>query len=165
MACIHTPALPSPGVEVSVSLATLEGRPDDEGRACTWAEEALVADGARLLGGEPPEACAPLTDRWQTVDVLGRNGPFVSVVVETGGCCPPVRQARCATFDVVNRREVTVTEYHEKVASRRLRRAATEAARLGVVTPLDEAQFLVRGQHVTFCAWTPSGARVDVPAP
>mgnify|MGYP001576285118 CR=1 FL=1 len=146
-------------------LVVVEGPPDDEGRACTWAEEAFFAGAERVVGEEPPDACVPLTDHWQTVDILGRNGPYVSVLVEAGGCCPPVREARCTTFNVVDRRAVTVYDYHDKVAERRLRRANAEAAAMGLAAPVDPGQFFIRGEHVTFCAWTPAGDRVDVPAP
>lgn len=164
LGCIHTPALDPVDVSVETTVFRVESPPDEEGRTCTWEEEWLVAPEARLLGNDMPEACDVLADHWQTVDLLAENGPFVSVVVESGGCCPEVNAASCQTWDIVRRVPVSVSEYDPRRAERRLRRAEAIAEELGV-SALDPMQFLIRGRHVTFCTWDAQGRRVDVPAP
>ncbi|MBM4390609.1 MAG: hypothetical protein FJ090_05765 [Deltaproteobacteria bacterium] len=164
LACIHTPVLDPVAVPVATHVRRLESPPDEQGRTCSWEEEWLLAGAERLVGADEPEACEVLADHWQTVDVLGQNGPFVSVLVESGGCCPVQRAASCQTWDLVNRVAVSVHHYDPRAAVRRWRRAESIAAERGAGA-LDPMQFYVRGRHVTFCTWDPAGRRVDVPAP
>lgn len=164
LACIHTPAFDPVAVPVATPTHRVESLPDEEGRTCTWEEEWLLGGAERLLGADVPEACDVLADHWQTVDLLGQNGPFVSVLVETGGCCPEVRAAACQTWDLVHHVPVSVHDYDPARAERRWRRAEAIAAERGVGA-LDPLQFYIRGTHVTFCTWDAEGRRVDVPAP
>ena len=127
---MHTaphPALPEP---VRVALDQRHEAADDEGRECAWEEEGLWLGPQRILGHEAPDAadwCADPSDHWATVDVLGQDGPFVSVYLQ-GDDNP----ARCETWDVTRVQPASLVDYDSRHAEKRVKRALATMVRRGL---------------------------------
>ncbi len=136
---------------------------DDEGAECRWEEEALWVGADRVIGAEPPDAadwCTVPWDHWSTLDILGQDGRFVSVLAEGEGTT-----ASCRTWDVEAGEPISLAEYDEKVADKRLKRAARLLRRRGWTYTVDPDAFYIGGGHVVFCFFDGAGARHDLPVP
>jgi hypothetical protein len=81
------------------------------------------------------------------VDVLGRDGPYVSVLLTEWACCPDQTTARCGTLDVRDGHWATLDEYDDRHAAKRWDKAREKAPDL----PLDRDAFVVGDGHVRFC--------------
>ncbi|MSQ03940.1 MAG: hypothetical protein EXR71_18970 [Myxococcales bacterium] len=135
----------------------------DEGAECRWEEEALWVGATRVIGGEPPDAadwCAAPSDHWSTLDILGQDGRFVSVLTETD-----LDATACRTWDVEAGRSVSLTDYDEKASDKRLKRAVRLLRRRAWTYPLDADAFYVGGGHIVFCLFDDAGTRHDLPVP
>jgi hypothetical protein len=171
--CVKTPELPAPPQQIRIRLEAREGRPDPEGRFCTWEEESLWYGYTRLIGDDPPEGeawCIELSDHWRTLDELGRNGPFLSLEEASGGCCPGSLSRQIATWNVEQGQRISVLDYDERHGEKRLARARRlVAAGLidGVSDPaaVDPARFYIRDGHVVFVLTGDDGRPVELPVP
>lgn len=170
LACAKTDALPVPAEPVGVRVVEAPGRPDENGRACTWEEESLWYGPNRLVGTDPPEgeSCGGIGDHWQTLDIVGSNGPFLSVERAWGVCCPDRSDRELLTWDVVNGRPISILEYDEKWGEKRLawaRKAVERGHYPGLADPneVDPARFFIRGSHVVFVVYNGLGHRVEIP--
>ncbi len=161
--CIHTPAHPPLAGAVHVEAHARVEAADDEGAECRWEEEALWVGATRVIGSEPPDAadwCTTPSDHWSTLDILGQDGRFVSVLGVSD-----TEAASCSTWDVEAGRPVSLSEYDEKLVDKRLKRAARLLQRLAWTYPVDPEAFYVGGGHIVFCFFDGAGARHDLPVP
>lgn len=134
---------------------------------CAWEAESLVYDGKALWAAPPPEdesfCKAPFESaRW--VDVLGEDGPFVSVRLTELGCCPERDVVtRCVTYDVRIGEPTTMAAYDPKNAKWRAKKLTRVLDRRdgGGWTVAPEA-FVVGGGHVRVCA-TRDEEDIEVP--
>lgn len=155
--CLHTPPHePLPGAlthEVErVDLLTRDGAP------CLWESEQLRFAGADVWTHSPPVEegwCADGVEQAWMVELLGRDGPFLSTLLVEADLQAPTRSARCVTWDLRTRQPTTLAAYDERHAERRvelLRLAATKDPSLAGL-PLDPEAFVVGGGHVRFCTF------------
>lgn len=151
LACLHTPPHdPVPGT-VAKDFVRRE-QFNQEGEYCAWEAENLVFEGQPLWVAEAPAdenwCLSPMeASRW--VDILGQDGPYLSVILHTLSCCPDVEEVRCLTMDVRTAEAVTLAQYDEKRAERRWKRAQRHVPEGHT---LDERAFVVGDRHVRFCA-------------
>ena len=161
--CMHTPPHPALPEPVHVDLAARHETADLAGRDCSWEEEGLWVGGQRIVGHDAPDAadwCVAPSDHWATVDLLGQDGPFVSVFLEADGDV-----GRCETWNVNENRPASLVDYDPKHAEARVRRGARLLARRKIPGILHPDSFYVRGGHVVFCVFGPDGKRQDVEVP
>ncbi|GDX78220.1 hypothetical protein LBMAG42_00310 [Deltaproteobacteria bacterium] len=161
--CVHTPPHPPLADAPAVRLAAAYAVVDEEGRGCAWEEEALWVGERRIFGNEAPDApnwCQTPADHWSTVDLLGQDGRFVSVLMENDA-----GERACVTWDVEAARPATLLDYDEKLAEKRLKIAGRrrEKARIGGRLVADN--FYVRGGHVVFCLFDEAAVRRDLEVP
>lgn len=163
LGCVHTPphpALPEPARVVNLARVEFADR---DGRTCRWEQEQLFVGERRVLGDDYPDAtdwCRTPGESWSTLDVLGQDGRYVSLLVESDRGRPA-----CQTWDVEQGRPVTLAEYDDKLAERRLARAARLHARRRLPGTLDANAFVVRDGHVAFCLFDESGKRHELSVP
>lgn len=161
--CLHTPPhepLPEP---VTVRLAARHDVADGEGRDCAWEEEGLWVGEHRVFGADPPDDtdwCRSPSDHWATIDVLGQDGRYVSLLTASDAA-----KESCRTWDVVDGRPITLAEYDEKAAPKRVRRASRLLGRTPIAAPFDPDAFRVRSGHVTFCLYDAAGVRHELDVP
>lgn len=163
LGCMHTPPHEPLAEPVVVRLAARHDVADQEGRDCSWEEEGLWVGERRVLGADPPDDtdwCRAPSHHWATLDLLGQDGPYVSLVQASD-----VGRTSCQTWDVVENRPITLAEYDEKLASRRIRRANRLLARHPLPGPLVPDSFVVRHGHVTFCIEDAEGGRHELDVP
>lgn len=123
----------------------------EDGVYCSWEAEQLTYAGRPLWVEEPPmgeDWCRTPGESSRTVDVLGQDGPFLSLVRRAWSCCPDRTEASCGTVDVRDGHAITLEEYDERHAAKRWEKAIDKAPP-GVV--LDRDDFLVGDGHVGFC--------------
>lgn len=163
LGCVHTPPHEPIAEPVTVRLAERHEVADEEGRDCAWEEEGLWRGETLLIGNPAPDAtdwCGPPSDHWATLDLLGQDGRYVSLLQESD-TTPPT----CRTWDVVENRPVTLAEYDEKNAPKRIRKASRLLARHPIDAPFDPDAFLVRAGHVRFCLFDARGVRHELEVP
>lgn len=158
--CMHTPPHPAIVEPATVRLSEGHAVPDIEGRTCFWEEEGLWLRERRILGAEAPEGhdrCTDLTDHWRTLDLLGQDGRFVSLFVadDQGG-------EDCGTWNVESGLRATLEEYDVKLADKRIKRAERLRVRRAIPGRFSPDSFFVRGGHVVFCLFDPTGVRRDL---
>ena len=161
--CVHTPPHPPLAEAPAVRLAAVYAVVDEEGRGCSWEEETLWYGERRIFGNEPPDApnwCLVPSDHWATVDLLGQDGRFVSVLMENDA-----GQRECVTWDVDAGRPATLVEYDEKLAETRLKIAAKRRAKARLQGALVPDNFYVRSGHVVFCLFDEAAVRRDLEVP
>jgi hypothetical protein len=150
LACVATrPKAPVPGAPV-VTPAWREALVDDA--ACAFESESLRFGALSLWEEEAPPAegwCRAPFEHARTVDVLGQDGPYLSVRQTTRDCCPAVETSACVTYDVRSALPVTLRQYDPRLADQRLARAT---AQLPAGFTLERDAFLVGDGHVRFCA-------------
>jgi hypothetical protein len=152
MSCASTrPHAPVAGVH-SVAVNWREQERDDG--ACTYETEDLRFGALDLwVDPEPPPAepsCREPYERARTVDVLGQDGPYLSVRLGTRDCCPERRTAACVTYDVRSGLPITLRQYDPRRADGRLARAQ---ALVPDGYTLSRDAFAVGGGSVRFCAF------------
>ncbi len=161
--CVHTPPQPPLPDPARVELLSRFQFVDRDGRYCRWEEEQLHVGSRRVFGGEWPDAtdwCTTPSEHWVTVDLLGGDGRFVSVLTESESQRPT-----CRTWDVELGRPVTLAEYDARHAEKRLARALRLHGRRRLPGVVDADAFLVRGGHVAFCLFDPDGTRHELSVP
>lgn len=161
--CVHTPPHPPLAEAPSVRLAAAYAVVDEEGRGCAWEEEALWVGERRIFGDEAPDAenwCVVPLDHWSTVDLLGQDGRFVSVLMQND-----VGERACVTWDVEAGRPATLVEYDGKLATGRLKVAGERRAKAQLGGVLAADNFYVRGGHVVFCLFDEAAVRRDLEVP
>ena len=170
LACMKTAQFAPPAEPILVTVEAAQGEPDENGRVCNWEEESLWYGANRLLGTEQPggSACGGADDHWQILDIVAKNGHFVSIERSWGACCPATTSRDVFTWDVLAGRPVTIVEYDEKWGEKRLQRARKAVQRgafPGLADPaiIDPRRFYIRGPGVVFVAEDALGHRVDVP--
>jgi hypothetical protein len=97
---------------------------------------------------------------WKTLELVGVDGPFVSVLSETS---EGIRT--CGTLNLESGQAATLDEYDPKQARRRTRRAARLLASRPQPPGFDPDQFLVGTGHVRFCWIDATGVRHDLDVP
>ena len=150
LACVATrPKAPVPGAPV-VTPAWRESLVDDA--ACVYEAESLRFGERPLWEEEPPPAegwCRAPFEHARTVDLLGQDGPYLSVRQATRDCCPDAETVACLTYDVRSALPITLRQYDPRLADQRLARAT---AQLPAGFTLDRDAFLIGDGHVRFCA-------------
>jgi hypothetical protein len=119
---------------------------------CSWEAESLAFDQLDLWTATPPDEenwCRAPGESSRTVDILGRDGPYLSVRLTEWSCCPDHATARCVTYDLRTGQPATLEQYDEKHAARRWERARAKVP-AGYVLTADA--FVVGDRHVRFCA-------------
>lgn len=160
---MHTPAHPPLAEPAVIRLAAAYAIADDEGRGCSWEEEALWVGEQRVFGNDPPDAenwCVVPLDHWSTAELLGQDGRFVSVLMENDQ-----GERACITWDVEAKRPGTLAEYDEKLAEKRLKIAQQRRAKAQLPGQLLADSFYVRGGHVVFCLFDEHARRRDLDVP
>lgn len=152
VACVHTPPHEAVPGAPTVAFARREQMTRD-GAWCAWEAESLSFDGRPLwvadAPGEESWCRAPGGEASRVVDVLGRDGPFLSVRLTEWGCCPDHAVSRCVTLDVRTGEPTTLEAYDPRHAERRWSRAVRDAPPGFTLSP---DAFLVGDRHVRFCA-------------
>ncbi len=153
---VHTPPLPPPAGKVEVAFVRKEDM-TPEGVWCTWEAESLFYDGTSIWAAAPPEEehwCRTPFEASRTVDVLGQNGPFLSVRQSEWGCCPDAEiVTRCVTYDVRTGQPVTLAQYDPRSAKWRGKRLEKLLAKKdGGGWSAPPSAFVVDGAHVRICA-------------
>lgn len=159
---IHTAPLPPPGAKWEVAFLRMEDM-TPEGVWCAWEAESLLYDGKPLWSAEPPEGeqwCQTPFEAARTVDVLGENGPYLSVRLTEWACCPERESVVPAvTYDLRTGQPTTLEAYdlrHFDWRSKRLRQILDK--KHGGGWAVDPAAFAVDGRHVR--VWATRGAEV-----
>lgn len=163
LGCMHTPPSPPWPESVAVRVESREGRVGEEGRTCFWEEESLWVGGRRILGEAPPDAedwCRAPTDHWRTIDIVGQDGRYISLLTEDSE-----GRRTCGTLDLATGAEATLTEYDAKLAARRARRAERLLAKHPAAAGFQADRFLLRAGHVRFCWVDEQGLRHDLDVP
>lgn len=163
LACIHTPPHdPVEGTWTKEFVRLEEMRAN--GDYCSWEAESLMYGGAALWSVAPPIGenwCGTPAERAQYFDVLGQDGPFLSIRTQEIGCCPERSASTCVTWNLSTGKPATLMEYDERRAEKRWQKAqdiATAPAYAGLT--IAEDTFVVKpGGHVAFCAAPHGGAR------
>lgn len=155
--CLHTPPQPPFPGEVTreverVDVLTRDGAP------CLWESEQLRIAGADVWTRPPPVEegwCVDGAEQAWMVEILGRDGPFLSTLLVEADLLVPRREARCVTWDLRSRQPTTLAAYDERHAERRLelldRAVAKDPSLAGLA--FDPAAFVVGGGHVRFCTF------------
>lgn len=155
--CLHTPPHePFPG-EITrdverVDVSTRDGAP------CLWESEQLRVAGADLWTHAPPVEegwCPDGAEQAWMVEILGRDGPFLSTLLVEADLQSPRREARCVTWDLRTRQPSTLAAYDERHAERRVELLHLAVAKDPTLAglPLDPDAFVVGGGHVRFCTF------------
>ena len=159
-ACLRTP--PSVAVDGSARVEVEEAfYTDPQGRACLWEAEQLWFNAQALWVEERPDApngCRPPSERLRQVEIVGQDGPYLSVILRTSDCCSgeggPAIESICRTYDVRTGEPVSLRAYDRSRADRRLARLDRLWRRQGAPAgfTIAEDSFLVGGGGVNFCA-------------
>ena len=163
LACVHTP--PHAPVEGTWKKEFVRREEIQAGGDyCSWEAESLTYAGTPLWSAEPPEGenwCGTPADQSRYFDVLGQDGPFLSIRTQESGCCPDHSDAACVTWNLQAGRPATLVEYDERRAAKRWAQAQAIAAAPGFAgyTIAQDAFVVVPGGHVAFCAAPTAGAR------
>ena len=162
---IHTPSQPPAERPWSVTFERRE-QMTRAGVWCSWEAESLVAGDLPIWSAEPPEEenwCKAPGESARMVDVLGSDGPYVSVRLTDWGCCPNRQtHVRCVTYDVRTGQPATMEAYDPKSwkwRSQRLEQIATKS--YGGRLSWEPSAFVVGGGHLRVCA-TAGGEDVDI---
>jgi hypothetical protein len=185
--CAGTPTQPPVPVPVEVRSGWRgEFGGPQERRPCDWHGEVLLVDG-QALWGELPDVSVPCglpslgVPRGVQVDVVGRDGPYLSTVMRVDGP-PPLRardpradllarevdtvppwartpdlalapsgHPRCRTWDVRTGLPVSLAAYDAARAERRWTRALRATGEQAPLRGLDPGGFVVGDGHVRFC--------------
>jgi hypothetical protein len=162
---IHTPSQPPAERPWSVTFERRE-QMTRAGVWCSWEAESLVAGDLPIWSAEPPEEenwCKAPGESARMVDVLGSDGPYVSVRLTDWGCCPNRQtHVRCVTYDVRTGQPATMEVYDPKSWKWRSQRLAQISKRsyAGALS-WEPSAFVVGGGHVRVCA-TAGGTDVDI---
>lgn len=161
--CVHTPPHDPVGGAWKKDFVRREEMRED-GTFCSWEAESLVYEGAPVWSAEPPTGqnwCGTADEVSRYFDVLGQDGPFLSVHTVETGCCPERSSAECVTWNLSTGQPATLTEYDEKHAAKRW--LAAQVALAGSPWEgyllIPDAFLVVDGGHVAVCAYPPSGAK------
>ena len=153
---VKTPAHAPPPAKWEVTYARVEQMTRD-GAYCAWEAESLIYDGKPLWTAEPPEDesfCKAPFEAARTVDVIGQDGPFLSVRLTEWGCCPEEeRRTRCLTYDLRTGEPATVESYDPRHAGwRRKKLARVLQRRDGGGWTVEPGAFVVGDGHLRVCA-------------
>ncbi len=163
---IHTPPHDPPPGRWEVTYVRAEAM-TPAGTFCAWEAESLVYDGKAIWASDPPEDesfCKAPFEAARTVDVLGEDGPFLSVRFSDWGCCPEREQVtRCVTYDLRTGAPTTLEAYDPKrYAWRSKKLARVLEKKHGGGWSVEPGAFVVGGGHVKVCA-TRDGETLEVP--
>lgn len=150
IACATT--RPHAPVDGAPAVAVTWREEEREDGACTYEAEDLRFGAYDLWvdPDPPPSSCQAPFARARTVDVLGQDGPYLSVRVRTQACCPDRRTVDCVTYDVRSGLPIRLRQYDPRLADARAARADTLVPE-GFTLRADA--FVVGGGHVRFCAF------------
>jgi hypothetical protein len=154
---VQTAPHAAPEAAVDVKFQRREEMTAD-GLWCTWEAESLTY-GDQVIWGEAmptdePWCARPPFESSRRVDVLGRDGPFVSVRLTEWNCCPDKEVVtRCVTYDVRTGQPATIEAYDPRWAKWRDRRLSmlTEKRDGGGWT-YEPSAFIVGHGHLEICA-------------
>lgn len=165
-AFVKTPPHPAPPAKWEVTYARVE-QMTRKGVWCAWEAESLVYDGNAIWTAPPPEDesfCKAPFEAARMVDVLGQDGPYLSVRLTEWGCCPE-REAvtRCVTYDLRTGEPTTLAAYDEKNWPWREKKLARVLEKKhGGGWTVEPSAFVVGGGHVRVCA-TRGDEDIEVP--
>lgn len=153
---VHTPPHPPPPAKWEVAYTRAE-QMTPAGVYCSWEAENLLYDGKAIWSADPPEDesfCKEPFEAARTIDVLGEDGPFLSVRFREWGCCPE-REAltRCVTYDLRTATPTTLEAYdpkHYKWRAKKLQRVLDK--KHGGGWSVEPSAFIVGDRHVRVCA-------------
>ncbi len=154
---VHTPPHAAPAAPHTIVYERREEMLPD-GVYCAWEAESLWADGKPIWSVAAPEGehwCQQPFEFARVVDVLGQDGPFLSVRLTEWGCCAEHEQVvPCRTYDLRTGAPATLEAYDPRHAAGRLRRLRRLLARRddGGGWEVDPSAFRVGGGHVRVCA-------------
>jgi hypothetical protein len=135
------------------------------GEQCLWEAERLAIGGEVSWPAEAPEGEAWCTTGFEvarTVDILGRDGPFVSTVVADVDASGAWTR-RCITWDVRSGAPTTIDAWSFKLAPTLWASAADAlASPAWVGWTTDRESFVLRGGHVSFCV-ARDGEMAEIP--
>lgn len=153
---IHTKPSPPPPAKWEVTFARVE-QMTRQGTWCAWEAESLVYDGKPIWSADAPEDesfCKAPFESARMVDVLGQDGPFLSVRLREWGCCPEEEAVtRCVTYDLRTGAPTTLEAYdpkHFEWRTKKLQRVLDK--KHGGGWSVDPSAFVVGGGHVKVCA-------------
>ena len=122
---------------------------------CAWEAESLLYAGTPIWGDTPPEDesfCKAPSESSRTVDILGQNGPYLSVRLWEWSCCPDREQTvSCRTYDLRTGTPVTLEAYDPKSYAWRAKKITRVLARKGGGFTVAPTSFRVDGKHVQLC--------------
>jgi hypothetical protein len=162
---VHTPPHPVEGrwqIElVRIEQATASGRP------CVWEAEQLTYEGRAVWVATPPgdeSFCRAPGEAARMVDVLGEDGPFLSVRLEERRCCPErVEVTPCVTYDLRSGTPVSLEAYDpDRFDWRSKKLTRVLERRHGGGWTAEPWAFVVDRGHVRVCA-TRGDERLEVP--
>lgn len=163
LGCVHTPPHDLVSGEWKKEFVRREEMRKD-GTFCSWEAESLVYDGVPVWSAQPPAGqnwCGTGDEESRYFNVIGQDGPFLSVQTVETGCCPERSVAACVTWNLTTGKPATLTEYDEKHAAKRwlAARVALAASPWEGYLLVPDAFLVVEGGHVAVCAYPPGGAR------
>ncbi len=162
LACVHTPPHLAPSGEWKKDYTRREETRED-GTYCAWEAESLTYKGVPLWSAEPPEGenwCAAADESSRYFDVVGQDGPFLSVRTVETGCCPERSTAACLTWNLETGKVATLADYDEHHAAKRITDATAILADedyKGFVLA-DNGWVVKPDGHVALCAVPAAGA-------
>ena len=147
--CVRTP--PHDPVDgAPVTRTERREQMSHDGDWCSWEAESLYFGERALWAVDTPDDdggwCETPGESSRMVDVLGQDGPYLSVKLTEMGCCPDHDAVRCFTMDMRTGAAITLEEYDSRRAERRW-----EQAQKSAVPGLDRGAFVVGDGHVRFC--------------
>lgn len=154
LSCVHTPPHPAPTGTWHKDYVYRE-QMTFEGVYCVWEAESLSYDTTPLWTATPPERedwCKEAGEWARYFDVFSQDGSFLSVQQHELSCCPDQRTVQCVTWNLETGQPATLSDYDDRYAEARWRRAQAKHARTETPGTLSADSFLVDNGHVLFCA-------------
>ncbi len=153
---VHTDPHPPPAARWEVTYVRKEDM-TPEGVWCAWEAESLYYDGKALWSAAPPDGeswCRAPFEAARMVDVLGEDGPYLSVRLTEWACCPEREiVTRCVTYDLRTGAPATLEAYDPRSYTWRARRLKRVLDRKhGGGWSVEPGAFVVGGGHVRVCA-------------
>lgn len=163
---VHTAPLPPPDAAWEVAFLRREEM-TPSGVWCAWEAESLMYDGKPIWSAPPPEGdqwCSSPFEAARMLDVLGENGPYLSVRLTEWGCCPEHESIdRAVTYDLRTGQATTLEAYDPRSfrwRSKRLQRILDK--KRGGGWTVDPSAFVVDGRHVRI--WATRGQEaIEIP--
>ncbi|MDP2315541.1 MAG: hypothetical protein Q8P41_21765 [Pseudomonadota bacterium] len=163
---VHTRPHPPPAAKWEVAFVRKEDM-TPAGIWCAWEAESLYFDGKPVWAAEVPEGeqwCGAPFEFARMVDILGEDGPYLSVRLTEWGCCPDHEVVtRCVTYDLATHAPTTLEAYDPRWYTWRAKKLQRMLDRKdGGGWSVDPTAFVVDGGHVRVCA-TRGDEAIEIP--